>query len=601
MTVSTLTTYNEAAAGGTVYYFTFRCDDAAWAKVYVAEVLKTTGIVVALNADQEASPGGSVTFSAAAAGVVRIQRETPLTQETNYTAYDAFPAETHEFALDKGVMQMQDAKRDTLDVVADALAAVAAEEAARIAADAAIIAAGTGAVVDLSACPVTATGSITARTLANRAADVSNVLDEGADSSGVADVAPAFAAAVLRAGTAGRVVVPAGVYRLESTVVLPIDNLSGFEIIMDRGATINFVGTGYCFDAVTAGAEAAVGMTIRGGMIVGTSAGAGGIRYEGFNGGRISDVLIRGFSIGDGIYLNNTNQHEVIGCICRSNLNGLHVVETNALRVVGGYLNGNSQWGLWQDGGWANSYQTTCEVNGNWNGGSPSGGNVFIQNGQGTVLDTLYSEYNIADNGRGAYNVRIGDATHQPQGTQVIGGILASSDDTTASIYDDGVYTHISGVVEVGTPSYFLAGGTHAHGRTVGRNASYADAWFDGVDPASDTLDFSGMGVPGGIAGDPAGLSMFAAVARTGGLGIHQRSGDLIASFNLYDGTAKAQVLANGSIRIGGGTASFPVITFGTGAPSDNTLCVGSVYLRLDGGATTSIYIKTGATTWTAK
>ena len=40
MTVSTLTTYNEAAAGGTVYYFTFRCDDASWVKIYIGGALQ---------------------------------------------------------------------------------------------------------------------------------------------------------------------------------------------------------------------------------------------------------------------------------------------------------------------------------------------------------------------------------------------------------------------------------------------------------------------------------------------------------------------------------------------------------------------------------
>ena len=119
MTVSTTTTYNEAASGATVYYFTFRCDGASWVKVYIGGVLQSSGYTVALNADQDASPGGSVTFGSATASTVRIERETPLTQETNYTAYDAFPAETHELALDKAVMLVQDEARDRADADTD--------------------------------------------------------------------------------------------------------------------------------------------------------------------------------------------------------------------------------------------------------------------------------------------------------------------------------------------------------------------------------------------------------------------------------------------------------------------------------------------------
>ena len=34
---------------------------------------------------------------------IRVWRETPITQETDYQPYDAFPAESHEAALDKSL------------------------------------------------------------------------------------------------------------------------------------------------------------------------------------------------------------------------------------------------------------------------------------------------------------------------------------------------------------------------------------------------------------------------------------------------------------------------------------------------------------------
>ena len=60
MTVSTTTTYNEAtgAGGVKVFYFTFRCDDSSWVKVYLDGVFQGSGYTVALNSDQSASPGG---------------------------------------------------------------------------------------------------------------------------------------------------------------------------------------------------------------------------------------------------------------------------------------------------------------------------------------------------------------------------------------------------------------------------------------------------------------------------------------------------------------------------------------------------------------
>lgn len=205
MTVSTTTNFNEAAAGATVYYFTFRADSADWVRVYIDDVLQGTNFVLALNADQAASPGGSVTLPVEATGTVRIERSTPMTQEVAYAAYDAFPAETHEAALDKVSMALQDA---TALEAATRAAADLAEATARAAADAAIIASGAQpANVGLALVTV----GTEARTVAARFADRTNVVDYGADPSGVADSTAAFEAA---ANAGIEVVIPAGEFLL---------------------------------------------------------------------------------------------------------------------------------------------------------------------------------------------------------------------------------------------------------------------------------------------------------------------------------------------------------------------------------------------------
>jgi hypothetical protein len=98
--------------------------------------------------------------------------------------------------------------------------------------------------VDLSASPVTATGSTTARTLAARAHDWLNVLDYGADPTGVADSAAAFLAAMnaVPAGTFGTVYVPAGSYRLSSYINEPYGRK--VSMIFADGANITSGGLG---------------------------------------------------------------------------------------------------------------------------------------------------------------------------------------------------------------------------------------------------------------------------------------------------------------------------------------------------------------------
>lgn len=98
--------------------------------------------------------------------------------------------------------------------------------------------------VDLSGSPVTAAGSNTPRTLAARAHDWINLLDYGADPSGVADSAPAFLAAMtaVPAGTFGTVFVPTGSYRLGSYVNEPYGRK--VSVVFADGANITSGGLG---------------------------------------------------------------------------------------------------------------------------------------------------------------------------------------------------------------------------------------------------------------------------------------------------------------------------------------------------------------------
>ena len=84
---------------------------------------------------------------------------------------------------------------------------------------------------DLSASTILANGASTARSLAARAAESVDVLDFGADPTGVADSAPAFAAAMaaVPSGSWGRVTVPRGTYKLNSFLNQP----SGRSIAFD--------------------------------------------------------------------------------------------------------------------------------------------------------------------------------------------------------------------------------------------------------------------------------------------------------------------------------------------------------------------------------
>jgi hypothetical protein len=114
MTVSTTDTEASYTADGvqTNFTFAFVVQLAGDIDVYVDGVELVSGVTVNVNADQEASPGGSVDITPAPAdqAVVKVKRDTPITQLTDYDAYGPFPSQTHEAGLDKRTLVEQELK-----------------------------------------------------------------------------------------------------------------------------------------------------------------------------------------------------------------------------------------------------------------------------------------------------------------------------------------------------------------------------------------------------------------------------------------------------------------------------------------------------------
>lgn len=100
--------------------FTFKTPSAAYVKVSVAGVVLGSGYTVTPHADQEATPGGTVSLVTppALAAEVIVYRETPLTQAVELSPYSAFPANTIEAALDRAVLVAQEQAAKITDLEA---------------------------------------------------------------------------------------------------------------------------------------------------------------------------------------------------------------------------------------------------------------------------------------------------------------------------------------------------------------------------------------------------------------------------------------------------------------------------------------------------
>lgn len=111
MTVSTTgNRINHIADGVKVDFdFVFKTLDPDHIKVYEDGVLTLNAVVVTLNANQDISPGGSINLTPVVASpiVVTVMREEDITQDVDYTTGSNFPSSSHELALDRLVLKVQ--------------------------------------------------------------------------------------------------------------------------------------------------------------------------------------------------------------------------------------------------------------------------------------------------------------------------------------------------------------------------------------------------------------------------------------------------------------------------------------------------------------
>ena len=119
MTLSTTTVKNSYSGNGSTTAFTYNFGINSTSELVViirsstgTETVKT--ITTHYTVADAGAAGGTVTMGTAPASgeTLVLIRDTSLTQETDYVANDPFPAETHESALDKLQMQVQEVQEE---------------------------------------------------------------------------------------------------------------------------------------------------------------------------------------------------------------------------------------------------------------------------------------------------------------------------------------------------------------------------------------------------------------------------------------------------------------------------------------------------------
>ena len=191
--------------------------------------------------------GGTVRTAVAvpATSTLTIYREVPFTQATSYEENDAFPAASHERALDKLTTITQQLERRITNCIRGTEATPLSPIPSPTGTQQFVLSAASNLPPSwqelpvLAAGPVVATGSTQARFISDRFADVVNVKDFGAVGDGVTNDASAFQAAINYFGDFGTLHVPSGTYRLDSNPSIGTKALS-----YSVDPSVSFVGSG---------------------------------------------------------------------------------------------------------------------------------------------------------------------------------------------------------------------------------------------------------------------------------------------------------------------------------------------------------------------
>ena len=416
------------------------------------------------------------------------------------------------------------------------------------------------------------------------------------------------------------VLLGAGTYTSSATVTLTLGSAGASGRVSGSGVETkyDYTGSGHAFEISGTG-QTSTGVEVSNMVLQGTSSGLSGLHLKAFNGGTFGGLQIYGFSTGAGVLNEGANHVTFFAPDIYNNLYGIRNVGTtvsstpyaaNAVRVYGGTIRNNTGWGILEDGtgsgggvgpNYNNVYNgVVLEFNGV--NASTTTGNVFIQYGYSIKLVDCYLEY-----GGGivpTQNVVIGDGTYAPIGVVVRENAFLSSTATTTVSNVNGQSTSVMGNLETGAVTNFLLNGSAARGLTQLRNrAAAATNLFAGSDNGADSWIFETTAYTGtqvnGMATTTTGLGINQIRGLNQDLVIRARSGGTnIVTFDASDGTDRIIISDAGVVTIGGGVT----IQSGSGTPEGAiTAVVGSLYMRTNGGAGTSLYVKesgSGNTGW---
>lgn len=235
------------------------------------------------------------------------------------------------------------------------------------------------------------------------------------------DIGAKINASLALCGQSCEIYIPAGSYSFSTQISLPLNIYGQYTLTGSNGAVLTYTGTS---DAIVTpigpNGPGSSQLVIEGFHLYGTSAATSGIHTYPTNRITIRNMIIQGFSNGDGIRVEGTNSSNIYDNLITNNLNGVHLIPTvcsasypyscsstgsgpnvytpNAIHIFANQIVVNSNWCIWDDrnfnaGGLTGSLNNTYRDNDLEHcGTSPNGGSIYLMHSRGEIVDGNYFE-----------------------------------------------------------------------------------------------------------------------------------------------------------------------------------------------------------------
>ena len=194
------------------------------------------------------------------------------------------------------------------------------------------------------------------------------------------------------------VYIPAGNYSFSTPIHLELNPFGKYKLSGDPGAVLSYSGRGDAITTTINNLSGSSQLLIEGFQLMGNAHAAAGIHTLPTNRITIRNMVISGFSGGDGILVEGTNSSNIYDNLISNNKNGIRLIPTvcsnsaplhcgtsesgppfaaNAIHVTDNQITSNAQWAIFED-------------------------TVMVGHGLSETLNNLYMGNDLEENGVGA-------------------------------------------------------------------------------------------------------------------------------------------------------------------------------------------------------